>query len=211
MEVSPVPTRVLLATRNPGKVAELGRILGGQADLDLELVGLDDVPDFRELPETGLTFAANALAKARYAAEVTGLPCLADDSGLCVDLLNGMPGVLSARWSGRHGDDEGNVRLLLAQLEGFPRELRGARFQCAAAAVVPGAGEAVTEGEMLGGLSFEPRGSGGFGYDPVVHLVGEDRTVAELSAQEKDRLSHRGRAFRALAPQLAELLGRQRR
>ncbi len=199
-------TRVLLATRNPGKVAELGRILGGQSGLDLELVGLADVPDFRELPETGLTFADNALAKARYAAEVTGLPCLADDSGLCVDLLNGMPGVLSARWCGRHGNDEENLRLLLAQLDGFPRELRGAHFACASAAVVPGAGEAVSEGEMLGGISFEPRGAGGFGYDPIVHLVGEDRTVAELTPEEKDRLSHRGRAFRALAPRLAELL-----
>jgi XTP/dITP diphosphohydrolase len=201
-----VTPRVLLATRNPGKVEEVRRILSAAPTLDVELVGLGEVPDFREMLETGRTFADNALAKARYAAETTGMPCVADDSGLCVDVLNGMPGLLSARWAGRHGDDEANTRLLLAQLDGLPRELRAASFRCVAAAVVPGVGETTAEGEMLGGINTEPRGTGGFGYDPIFHLAGEDRTTAELTAEEKDRLSHRGRAFRALAPLLAEML-----
>jgi XTP/dITP diphosphohydrolase len=125
-------TRLLLATRNPGKLVELRRMLA-----DFDVVGLADVPEFPEAPETGATFAENALAKARDAAAATGLPSVADDSGLAVDALNGMPGVLSARWSGRHGDDRANLELLLAQVGDVPDERRGAAFVCAAALVVP--------------------------------------------------------------------------
>jgi XTP/dITP diphosphohydrolase len=194
--------KVLVATRNAGKLAELRRML---ADGPVEVVGLADVPEFPDAPETGATFAENALAKARDAATATGLPSVADDSGLAVDALNGMPGVLSARWSGRHGDDEANLKLLLGQLADVPDERMGAAFVCAAALVVPGGLETVVHGEWTGRIVREPRGSGGFGYDPIFVPDGEQRTSAELSPQEKDAASHRGRALRALIPHLRDL------
>jgi XTP/dITP diphosphohydrolase len=194
--------RLLLATRNPGKLVELRRMLSG-----FDVVGLADVPDFPEAPETGATFAENALAKARDAAAATGLPSVADDSGLAVDALNGMPGVLSARWSGRHGDDRANLELLLAQIGDVPDERRGAAFVCAAALVVPGGPETVVHGAWTGRLTRAPRGTNGFGYDPIFVPDGETRTSAELSADEKDAASHRARALQALLPHLRALGG----
>jgi XTP/dITP diphosphohydrolase len=196
--------KLLLATRNPGKLVELRRILVDASGLDV--VGLADVPEYPEAPETGATFAENALAKARDAAEATGLPSVADDSGLTVDALNGMPGVLSARWSGRHGDDGANVDLLLAQLGDVPDERRGGAFVCAAALVVPGGPETVVHGEWAGTITRVPLGSNGFGYDPIFVPLGSEHTTAEMPGPEKDAISHRGKAFRALAPQLADLL-----
>jgi XTP/dITP diphosphohydrolase len=193
--------RVVLATRNPGKIAELQRIL---VPYGVELVGLDD--DFEPGPESAPTFAGNALAKAREAAAHTGLPAVADDSGLAVDALNGMPGVLSARWAGRHGDDVANLDLLLAQIADVPAERRTARFVCAAAAVLPDGRELVVEEALEGAIIEAPRGSNGFGYDPVFVPVGARQTTAELSSTDKDAISHRGKAFRALAPALVEAL-----
>ena len=192
--------RLLLATRNPGKLVELRRMLSG-----FDVVGLADVPDFPEAPETGATFAENALAKARDAAAATGLPSVADDSGLAGDALNGMPGVLSARWSGRHGADRANLELLLAQVGDVPDERRGAAFVCAAALVVPGGPETVVHGGWTGRLTRAPRGTNGFGYDPIFVPDGETRTSAELSADEKDAASHRARALQALLPHLRAL------
>ena len=198
--------RVVLATRNPGKVTELRRILADVPGVDIELVGLDELPDVPEVAETGETFVDNALLKARAVSEATGLPAIADDSGLCVDHLGGSPGVRSARWAGEPSDDERNLDLVLEQVSGVDDPDRTAHFACAAAAVVPGRGERVAEGRLDGRLIRERRGDDGFGYDPVFVPDGGTRTTAELAADEKDAISHRGRAFRALAPLLAELL-----
>jgi XTP/dITP diphosphohydrolase len=192
-------TRVLLATRNPGKVRELARIL---SPYGLVLEGASYDPG----PETGETFAANALAKAREGATHTRLPSLADDSGLSVDALNGMPGIFSARWAGRHGDDVANLELLLGQLADVPDERRGAAFVCAAAYALPDGRSEVVLGEMRGTIIRAPRGTNGFGYDPVFVPDGHEVTSAELDPDEKDALSHRGQAFRALAPLLAAAL-----
>ncbi len=192
--------RVLLATQNPGKIAELQRILGGQ--VELVAIGEHYVPG----PETGETFEDNALAKAVEGVRATGLPTVADDSGLAVDALNGMPGVLSARWAGRHGDDLANLALLLAQTTDVPDGRRGAGFVCAAAYALPDGRSAVVRGELRGMLARQPRGARGFGYDPVLVPDGLDVTTAELEPAEKDRISHRGKAFRLLAPQLLEAL-----
>ncbi|MCW2615677.1 MAG: Ham1-like protein [Frankiales bacterium] len=192
--------RVLLATQNAGKVAELQRILDG--DVELVAIGEQYVPG----PETGATFEENALAKALEGVRATGLPTVADDSGLAVDALNGMPGVLSARWAGRHGDDRGNVELLLAQLADVPDARRTAGFVCAAAYALPDGRTAVVRGEMRGTLTRVPRGSGGFGYDPLLVPDGLLTTAAELPPGEKDRISHRGKAFRLLSPLLLEAL-----
>lgn len=171
----------------------------------LTLVSLDDVPPFDDAPETGATFEDNALAKARDAFAATGLASLADDSGLEVAALNGMPGVFSARWSGRHGDDAGNIALLLAQLRDVPDERRGAAF-VSACALVSGSGEVVVRGGWPGTIAREPRGGGGFGYDPVFIPDGFDCTAAQLSPAEKDAVSHRGRALTLLLPALRELV-----
>ena len=197
-------TRLVLATLNQGKVTELRRILAPYPGI--ALIGLDEAPAYEPGPETGATFEENALAKAREAVAATGLPAVADDSGLAVDALNGMPGVLSARWAGRHGDDRANLELLLGQLQDVPDERRGAGFVCAAAYALPDGREGVVRGELRGTLVREPRGTNGFGYDPL--LVPDDgaRTTAELSAAEKDAISHRGQAFRALGPVVADLL-----
>jgi XTP/dITP diphosphohydrolase len=194
-------TRVLLATRNIKKLAELRRILVPL--LDIEVVGLDGVPYYDELPETGATFAENALGKAREGAAHAGLLSVADDSGLAVDALNGMPGVLSARWAGKSKDDSANLQLLLEQLADTPDERLGATFVCAAALVTPGGAETVVEGRMPGRLVREPRGSNGFGYDPIFVPDGFEVTNAELPPDEKDLISHRGKALRALLPYIA--------
>jgi XTP/dITP diphosphohydrolase len=199
--------RLLLATRNPGKLAELQRLLESAVP-GVAVVGLRDVLEYPEAPETGATFAENALLKAREAVRYTGLPAVADDSGLTVDALNGMPGVLSARWSGRHGDDAANTALLLGQLADVPDERRGAAFVCAAAVVTPDGAERVLERSWRGQVVREGRGSNGFGYDPVFLPDGLERTAAELTAAEKDARSHRGQAFAALVPLVGELLGR---
>ena len=194
--------RVVLATRNAHKVVELQRILSA-AGLDVELVGLDAFPDAPEVAETESSFAGNALLKARTIADFTGLTAIADDSGLCVDALNGMPGIYSARWSGRHGDDRANLELVLGQVADVPDGRRGAQFVCAAAWVTPGSGEHVVEGVLEGSLAREPRGSNGFGYDPIFVPQGYALTTAELRPEEKDAISHRGQAFRVLAREMA--------
>jgi XTP/dITP diphosphohydrolase len=196
----------LVASRNRKKLAELRRVLDVAGIAALQLVSLDDVPAFDEIPETGATFEDNALAKARGGFAATGLACVADDSGLEVAALNGMPGVLSARWAGVHGDDIANTALLLAQLRDVPDERRGARF-VSACALVSGSGEVVVRGEWPGVIAREPRGAGGFGYDPVFVPQGETRTAAQLSPSEKDAVSHRGRALRLLVPALRALAG----
>lgn len=198
-------TRLLLATRNAGKLAELQRLLEAAVP-GVEVVGLRDVAEYPEAPETGATFEENALLKAREAVRYTGLPAVADDSGLAVDALNGMPGVLSARWSGRHGDDDANTALLLGQVADVPDERRGAAFVCAAALVTPDGTERVIERHWRGRVIREKRGTNGFGYDPVFVPEGLDLTSAELSPAEKDARSHRGQAFAALVPVLAEVL-----
>ncbi|HEX8760927.1 MAG TPA: non-canonical purine NTP pyrophosphatase [Pseudonocardiaceae bacterium] len=211
---------MLLATRNAKKLVELRRILISSAITGVEVVGLDDVPPFPEAPETAATFEENALAKARDAAAATGLAAVADDSGLEVDALNGMPGVLSARWAGRHGDDGANLRLVLDQLADVPEGRRGAAFVCAAALVVPSrtqisrnqisGTQIVVRGQWRGTLSCAARGSNGFGYDPIFVPDGDQRTSAELDPAEKDAASHRGQALRALLPALRQLLDVQR-
>jgi XTP/dITP diphosphohydrolase len=171
---------------------------------DLRLLSLDDVPTFDEAPETGATFEENAAAKARDAFRATGVPAVADDSGIAVDALNGMPGVLSARWSGAHGDDEANLRLVLAQLGDVPDSRRGAAF-VSACALVSTTGETVVRGEWPGVVAREPRGNGGFGYDPIFVPLGSSRSAAELTPEEKDAASHRGRALALLVPALRAL------
>lgn len=204
---APTNPRVVLATRNTHKVDEVRRMLR-ESGLGIDLVDLAEFPDAPEPAETGSTFAANALIKARAAAEATGLPALADDSGLCVDALNGMPGVLSARWSGEHGADSANLALVLAQVAHVPTMRRGAQFVCAMAVVDPRSGaEHVVEGIVSGHLTMEPLGSHGFGYDPIFIPDGETRTTAEMPPAEKDALSHRGRAIRAMADLLPGVLG----
>jgi XTP/dITP diphosphohydrolase len=204
--------RIVLATRNAKKIAELERILAAAALADVELAGPELYAALPDIPETGLTFAENSLIKARAVAAATGLPAIADDSGLCVDALNGMPGVLSARWSGRFGDlpagpgrDRSNLDLVLDQLADVPDEHLGANFTCAAALALPAGPEHVVEGVVTGHLIRAPRGTRGFGYDPIFVPDGESRTTAELTAEEKDAISHRGIAFRALVPLLAGL------
>ena len=204
-------TRVFLASRNPKKLEEMRRILAeamsDHIGPDLEVVGLDDVPAYDEPVEDQPTFEGNALLKARAGLAATGLPSIADDSGLCVDALNGMPGVLSARWSGQPKSDERNNALLLEQLADVPDERRGAHFTCAVAFCAAGLDEVVVEGRMDGRIIHETRGSGGFGYD-VVFVAHEfpDHTTAELDPPDKDAISHRGRALREIAPRIADLL-----
>jgi XTP/dITP diphosphohydrolase len=214
-----VTARLVLATGNQHKLVELTRILAA-AGVAAGLAGLRDFPGAPEVRETGATFAENALLKARAIADFTGLPAVADDSGLCVDALNGMPGVLSARWAGGHGDDDANLRLVLGQLGDVPEDRRGAQFACSAALVLPSGREHVSEAAMHGRIIYQPRGTNGFGYDPVFvpdlaelaaaglvpggtsaagsALAG--LTNAELDPGAKDRISHRGKALRSLAP-----------
>jgi XTP/dITP diphosphohydrolase len=203
--------RIVLATRNAAKLTELSRILQASR-VQVTLVTLAEFPGAPEVAETGRTFEQNALLKARSAAQFTGLPAVADDSGLCVDALNGMPGVLSARWAGQHGDDLANLDLVLAQLTDVAAEDRGAYFACAAAFVLPAApaedAERVVEGRLYGRLATAPRGTNGFGYDPIFLPASAAITTAEMEPADKDAISHRGKALRALAPVIAELLSR---
>jgi XTP/dITP diphosphohydrolase len=204
---------VVLATRNAAKLRELARILRSS----VRVAGLEEFAGAPDVPETGATFEENALLKARAIARYTGLPAVADDSGLCVDALNGMPGVLSARWAGGHGDDRANLELVLAQVADVPDSRLGARFVCAAALVLPpgdpvggpacdGPREWVVTGQVAGRLTRVPRGSGGFGYDPIFLPDGSELTTAEMTPEAKDAISHRGRAFRALGPFIAAAL-----
>ncbi len=193
----------MLATRNAHKLAELNRILA-DAGFTGELVDLDEFPDAPEVPETGSTFADNALLKARAIAAHTGLPAVSDDSGLTVNALNGMPGILSARWAGKHGDDHANLELVLGQLADI--DSRDAAFVCVAALVLPdGGGERTATGVLHGSITREPRGTNGFGYDPIFVPDGMQTTTAELAPPDKDAISHRGRAFRTIAPLIAAL------
>ena len=204
----PAGARLVLATRNPGKLRELRELLRGRIEgLDVDTQVIDaaaaGVPD---VPETGVTFEENSLLKARAVAEATGLAAIADDSGLAVDVLGGAPGIFSARWAGRHGDDAANLDLLLAQLGDIAEEHRGAAFVCAAALALPGGATSVQRAELRGTLLTVPRGNGGFGYDPVLQPQGYSRSCAELSAEEKNAISHRGQAFRALLPAVVRAL-----
>ncbi|NLT30908.1 MAG: RdgB/HAM1 family non-canonical purine NTP pyrophosphatase [Propionibacterium sp.] len=196
-------SRVVLATHNTKKLAELRRLA---EEAGLEIVGLAEVADYPEPDETELTFEGNALLKATAAAEATGLPALADDSGLEVDVLNRMPGVRSARWAGPEGDDRANLELVLRQLHDVEPRRRTGRFVCAMAFAHPDGRTEVLRGEVEGVIIAEPRGTNGFGYDPIFVPEGHERTTAELSADEKDRISHRGRAVRAMVARLPELL-----
>ncbi len=198
--------RLVLATRNAHKVGELRAILT-DARLDVELVGADAYPQVPDVKETGVTFAENALLKAHALAAATGLPAVADDSGLCVDVLGGAPGIFSARWAGTHGDDAANLRLLLAQLSDIDTPHRAAHFTCAAALALPDGTAHVVEGRLPGTLRHAPAGSSGFGYDPILQPDGHTVTCAELTPEAKNAISHRGHAFRELAPLVRELLG----
>ena len=200
----PAVTRVVLASRNAHKIEEMDRILA-EAGLHVQVVGIAAFADVPEVAETEATFEGNALLKARAVCAATGVPAVSDDSGLCVDALNGMPGVLSARWSGGQGD-VANLELVLAQLGDTPDDRLGAQFRCAVALVLPDGREAAVHGEMRGRLIREPRGTNGFGYDPIFVPDSETRTSAELSDTEKDAISHRGNALRALVPVLRDLL-----
>jgi XTP/dITP diphosphohydrolase len=194
--------RVVLATRNEHKVAELNRILA-DAGVAGQITGLSEFPGAPDVAETGLTFADNALLKARAIAAYTGRPAVSDDSGLTVNALHGMPGVLSARWAGTHGDDQANLELVLRQLADIDN--RGAAFVCVAALALPGGAEWTAAGVLPGHITRAPRGTNGFGYDPIFIPEGMETTTAELSPRDKDAISHRGRAFRAIAPLIAAL------
>jgi len=200
----------VLASRNQKKVRELRRILSS-ADVDVEVLGSEAFTDLPEIAETGASFVENALIKATAVAQHTGLPAVADDSGLCVDELNAMPGILSARWAGRDASDENNLQLVLDQLADVPDGRRGAQFRCAAALVVPVADGSIrdaraVEGEVAGVLRREPVGDNGFGYDPIFQPDGYDITTAQMDPERKDAISHRGQAMRALAGVLVEVL-----
>ncbi len=192
--------KLLFATRNKGKVAELRALVG---DL-VEIVSLDDVPGIPEVEEDGATFAENAQKKAVASAAASGLPSLADDSGLCVDALDGRPGVLSARYA--QGGDRDRYLKLLRDLDGVPPEQRGAAFHCVLCLAFPDGRTAFAEGECRGRIAGAPKGEGGFGYDPVFEIEPGGRTMAQLTREEKSAISHRGRAFEALRPRLEALL-----
>ena len=204
-----MPGQILLASNNGKKLAELQRIVAEQG-LDVEVLALRDFPAAPEPPETEWTFEGNALIKARAGAEHSGLPTLADDSGLCVDALNQMPGTRSARWAGPQRDDVENLELVLRQIDDVPEAQRGARFVAAVALALPDGREFTTRGEMPGRLANAPRGANGFGYDPIFipdeQAAGEALTSAELASAAKDAISHRGQALRAMAPILRDAL-----
>lgn len=198
-------TRIVLATRNAHKVGELQAVLAPLLP-DVEVLTIEGFADVPEVAETEVTFAGNALLKARAVAAATGVPAIADDSGIGVDVLGGAPGIFSARWAGRHGDDTANLQLLLAQIADVPAEHRGGAFVCAAALALPDGTAVVREGRLRGTVTTAPAGGGGFGYDPVFVPEGADRTLAEHTAEQKNAVSHRGAAFRALAPLVVEVL-----
>lgn len=192
--------KLLLATRNQGKIVEFRRILDALAPGQIELVGLDQFPDLHDVDETGSTFEENALLKAREMSEATGLPAIADDSGLCVDALNGDPGIFSARWAGGHGDDKANIEKVLGQLKDVPDEKRTAYFICVAALYLPNGQTQCEEGRFYGTILRSPVGVNGFGYDPIFQPEGLEISSAQMSAEEKDAMSHRGKSLRAIAP-----------
>ena len=198
--------KLLLATRNQGKIVEFRRILDAIAPGEIELVGLDQFPNIHDVDETGETFQENALLKAREMSEATGLPAIADDSGLCVDALNGDPGIFSARWAGSHGDDRANLEKVLAQLADTPESERGAYFICVAALYLPNGDTHCEEGRFYGQILQSPVGENGFGYDPIFRPDGLSISSAQMSAEEKDAMSHRGKALRAIAPHVMKAL-----
>lgn len=195
--------QLVLATRNAKKLAELDRLLAG-AGLDVEILGSDAFGDLPEIEETGSTFAENSLIKARAVSTHTGLIAIADDSGLCVDALDGQPGIYSARWAGEGATDESNLDLVLEQIRDVEPAHRTAHFACAAALVLPSGEEYVVHGQVNGVLLTQRRGEGGFGYDPIFLPDGFDATTAEMNPEQKDAISHRGQAMRALVPVIQE-------
>ena len=198
--------KIVLATRNNHKAEELQRILVAQ-NLDVEILNLTAYPDAPEVVETESTFEGNALLKARAICTHTGLPAIADDSGLCVNSLNGMPGVLSARWSGAYKNiDEENLNLVLKQISDVPDVRRGAQFVCKAVAVFPDGTELIASGSVEGEIIRQPKGTNGFGYDPIFRPFNSELTTAQMSAEQKDEISHRGKALRDLANQLAKVI-----
>ena len=199
--------RVVLATRNQGKVTEFRRILEEHAAGEIELLGLQDFPEMPDVEESGATFEANALLKAHATAQFTELPAIADDSGICIDYLNGAPGIFSARWAGKHGDDEANLQKVLRELSGITADKRGAQFRCVVALAHPNGEYIYEEGVMYGEIVDSPRGENGFGYDPIFQPTGFTQTSAQLSAIEKDEISHRGKALRAITGRIAPFLG----
>jgi XTP/dITP diphosphohydrolase len=198
--------KLVLATRNQGKITEFRRILDALAPGAIELIGVDQFPDLIDVEETGATFEENSLLKARYTSQATGLPAIADDSGLCVDALGGDPGIFSARWAGDHGNDRANLEKVLDQLKDVPDGKRGAHFMCVASLVLPDGRQQVAEGRFEGHILRAPVGENGFGYDPIFQPVGLSISSAQMSAEEKDLMSHRGKSLRALAPHVIHLL-----
>ena len=201
-----MPHQLLLATRNKGKIEEFRRILDAIAPGQIELLGLDKFPDLHDVVEDGETFQENALKKAREMSLATGLPAIADDSGLCVDVLNGDPGIFSARWAGSHGDDQANTAKVLTQLRDVPDEKRSAHFTCVAALYLPDGRSHSEEAHFEGWILRAPIGEQGFGYDPIFQPDGAELTLGEFAHGEKDKISHRGIAMRAIAPRILELL-----
>jgi XTP/dITP diphosphohydrolase len=199
--------KLVLATRNQGKITEFRRILDALAPGAIDLIGVDQFPDLVDVEETGSTFEENSLLKARYTCQATGLPAIADDSGLCVDALNGDPGIFSARWAGTHGNDQANLEKVLDQLKDVPDEKRTARFMCVASLVLPDGREQVAEGRFEGHILHAPVGDNGFGYDPIFQPLGLSISSAQMSAEEKDSVSHRGKSLRSIAPHVIQLLG----
>lgn len=206
MSSNPPPHKLLLATRNKGKIEEFRRILEDIAEGQIELVGLDQFPSLHDVDETGSTFEENALLKAREMCEASGLPAIADDSGLCVDYLNGDPGIFSARWAGNHGDDKANTAKVLTALADVPDEKRSAHFICVAALALPDGRTHVEEAKFEGQILREPIGDQGFGYDPIFRPEGYAISSAQMSAEAKDLISHRGKSLRAIAPHVINLL-----
>ena len=198
--------KLVLATRNQGKITEFRRILDELAPGQIDLIGVDQFPDLVDVVETGATFEENSLLKSRYTCLATGLPAIADDSGLCVDFLNGDPGIFSARWAGNHGDDQANLEKVLAQLKDVPDKDRTAHFKCVASLVMPDGREQVAEGRFEGHILHAPVGDNGFGYDPIFQPLGLSISSAQMSAQEKDVVSHRGKSLRAIAPHVIQML-----
>lgn len=198
--------KLVLATRNQGKIEEFRRILEELAPGQIDLIGVDQFPHLVDVDETGSTFEENSLLKARYTSEATGLPAIADDSGLCVDALNGDPGIYSARWAGTHGDDRANLEKVLDQLKDVPDENRTAYFICVASLVLPDGRQQVAEGRFEGHILHAPVGNNGFGYDPIFQPLGMSISSAQMSAEEKDLVSHRGKSLRSLAPHVIQML-----
>ena len=198
--------KLLLATRNKGKIEEFRRTLEDIAAGEIELVGLEQFPDLHDVDETGSTFEENALLKAREMSLASGIPAIADDSGLCVDFLNGDPGIFSARWAGIHGDDRANTAKVLESLIGVPDEKRSAHFTCVAALALPDGRIHVEKAHFDGWILHSPIGDQGFGYDPIFRPEGYEISSAQMSADAKDAISHRGKSLRAIAPHVITLL-----